>query len=144
MGLFNLLKKKDECFCKYVIEFPFKACELNDTTKEMSGVDAFKYLNEDKKKDICSNFEYSNLQNYFDDIGKKIIDMKMSFIIKGVIHIEVFMREDLDEISKEKLLGFIKGQLSDGWGEDEFCFSKHGTKYQLLFWNNDDWYIKYI
>ena len=91
MGLFNLLKKKDECFCKYVIEFPFKACELNDTTKEMSGVDAFKYLNEDKKKDICSNFEDSNLQNYFDEIFKTIIIMSMSFIIKGVIHIEVFI-----------------------------------------------------
>ena len=144
MGLLNLLKKKDKCFCKYVIEIPLKAYELDDTSKEISGIEVFKYLQESTKEDVCNNFEYSNLQNYFGDIGKRIINMKMNFIENGVIHIEVFMREELPETGKEDLLGLIRGQLSDGWGESEFCFSKDDTEYQLLFWSNDDWYIKYI
>lgn len=144
MKLFNLFKKKDICVCEYVIEFPFKAHEENDVSKVVSGIETFKYLTTNKKDKICNNFEYSNLQDYFDDVGNKIINMKMNFIESGIIHIKVFAKEDLSAINKEKLLTFIKGQLSDGWGEEGFSFRKNGINYELIFWDNNNWYIKYV
>ena len=143
MSIFNFFKK-NKCTCKYTIEFPIYAYEENDTSKIIQGTDVFKYLSENKKKDVCDNFEYSNLQAYFGDIGKKILNMKMNFIENGVIHIEVYLKEELSDIDKDKLLAYIKGQLSDGWGEEEISFRKNSIKYELMFWNNENWYIKYI
>ena len=68
----------------------------------------------------------------------------MTFIETWGIHVTVSAKEDLSETEKEELLKFIQGQLSDGWGEDDFSFNRNGTTYNLLFWDNTGWYIKCI
>ena len=35
--------------------------------------------------------------------------------------------------------------MSDGWGEGNFYYTDLlGNDYQIAFWNNKNWYIKYI
>ena len=64
MSIFNFFRNNDKCTCKYTIEIPAYAYEENDTSKIKLGTNVFKYLSESKKKNICDNFEYSNLQKY--------------------------------------------------------------------------------
>lgn len=161
MGLFDRLKKdkkssiteeKYEIVKIYDIEFPFYIDlyktdwdEENDNMIELGGKDAFEYLSSDNIEEVCLDFESSELHQYFDDLGGKIIQMKMRFLENGFIRLSVSAKDMFSEEEKQKLLKFISGQMSDGWGEGNFDYEKDtGETYSIRFWKYNDWSIGYI
>ena len=141
MGLLNLFKKKKYL---YKIEFPFRAYEEDNPDNVISSTEIIKYMDSDDIDKIINSFEYSNLQQYFNEIGKKIKKMTLNLECSKYAQISIYTLCELTTIEKEQLLNLIKGQLSDGFGEDEFSIHISHKKYCLEFWNNQDWFIRYV
>jgi hypothetical protein len=158
MGLFDKFKNKNSNIAKaikevvaiYNIEFPFYVdvydidCDEEKST-ELYGEKAFNYLSAEDMNGICLYFENSELYKYFNDISRKIINIKMNFLSDGHIRLSTSVNESFSETEKQKLLDLITGQMSDGWGEGDFDFEKNtGETYSISFWKNKNWNIKYI
>ena len=158
MGLFDKFKNKNSNIAEaikevveiYNIEFPFYVdvddidCDEEKST-ELYGEEAFNYLSSEDMNGICLCFENSELYKCFNDIGRKIINIKMKFLANGHIRLSALVNEIFSETEKQKLLDLITGQMSDGWGEGDFDFEKNtGETYSISFWKNKNWNIKYI
>ena len=166
MGLFNLFKDNkapknsiekvtstDDTLETYNIEFPFYVKlykkdfneDRGDEPIELKGNEAYKILENDNIEGICYDFESSELYQYWEDLSKKIINMKMQFLEKGYIKISVSVREKLNDTEKQELLSLITSQMSDGWGEGNFDYlSDNNDRYNVIFWEYNNWNINFI
>lgn len=166
MRLFNLFKdnktpknnieketKNDDIVEIYNIEFPFYVNlykkdfneDSGDEPIELKENEAYRILTNDNIEDICYDFESSELYQYWDDLSKKIINMKMQFLEKGYIEISISVREKLNDTEKLELLSLITGQMSDGWGEGNFDYlSDNNDRYNVIFWKYNNWNINFI
>ena len=141
MSIFNLFKKQKYL---YKIEFPFRAYEEDNPDNVILSDEIIKHMDSDVIDNIINSFEYSNLQQYFKEIGKKIKKMTLNLENFKYAQITIYALCELTTIEKEQLLNLIKGQLSDGLFEDEFLIDINHKKYCLEFWNNQDWFIRYV
>lgn len=164
MGLFNLFKndkennidketRNDDIVEIYNIEFPFYVNlykkdfneDNGDEPIELKEDEAFGILTNDNIEDICYDFESSELYQYWEYLGKKIVNMKMKFLEKGYIQISVSVRERLNDTEKQELLSLIAGQMSDGWGEGNFDYLRdNNDRYNVIFWKYNNWNINFI
>ena len=166
MGLFNLFKdnkvtknnieeqtRNDDIVEVYNTEFPFYVNlykkdfneDSDDEPIELKGNEAYRILTNDNIEDICYDFESCELYQYWDDLSKKIINMKMQFLEKGYIEISISVREKLNDTEKQELLNLITGQMSDGWGEGNFDYlSDNNDRYNVIFWKYNNWNINFI
>lgn len=159
MGLFDKFKKKNITSEKnnivedYNVKFPFYVNvykkdfneESGDEPIELKEEEAYKFLTNDKIEEICFDFESSELYQYWDGLNKKIVNMKMQFLENGFIKVTIFVRDNLTDDDKQKLLKLISGQMSDGWGEGNFEYTnENNNEYRVIFWKYNDWNIEYI
>lgn len=137
----------------YNIKFPFYIDlykidfdeEKGDKPIELTGEDAYKILTQDDIEGICFDFESSELYQYWDRLGKKIINMQMQILENGFIKIIVSVRHVLSDDEKQELLNLLSGQMSDGWGEGNFDYEKEtGERYEVRFWKYSDWNIDFL
>jgi len=146
----NEMNKEDKTYNvveTYTVKFPFFIdIEKEDCEDvELSGNKAYEYLIKDEIEGICLSFENCEIHKYFDKIGEKIVKMKMQFLEDGYIKVSILVREKFLDDEKQKLLEFITGQMSDGWGEGDFDFeNNNGEWYSIRFWKDKNWNIDFI
>jgi hypothetical protein len=155
----------------YIIEFPYRGkIELEDLDCDdeyISGKDVYLYLDQETIDGINWSWNSSNMIDFMDDkeVKIKIEDMELSIKENGICHMYVKVYEELTQKDKEYVLDYIKGQISDGWGEGNFDYIYNKNNKELYFywdfteksqdkecipfsikfwWYDKDWYIKYI
>ena len=135
MGLFDSFKKKKEKIKKdiaktYTIEFPYRGIiELEDLEEDseddeyISGKDVYLYLDQNTIDGINMSWNESNMTEFINNtkVKSKIADIELSIKENGICNMYVKAYEELTDEDKEYVLNYIKGQASDGWGEDNFC-----------------------
>ena len=129
-----------------LVEFPI-CVELYDDKDDITyifGSDINKYWFDNNKDVIIYDFDASKVWEY-SSLKDKINIMRLYILDNGLANIEIEFNTILNSIEEEYLLEFIKGQMSDGWGEGILDDTlDDGTNFNISFWNNKDWYIKYI
>ena len=179
MGLFDSFKKKKEKIKKdiaktYTIEFPYRGIiELEDLEEDseddeyISGKDVYLYLDQNTIDGINMSWNESNMTEFINNtkVKSKIADIELSIKENGICNMYVKAYEELTDEDKEYVLNYIKGQASDGWGEDNFdyIYDKNNKKIYFywdskdkaedddcipfsiqFWWDEKDWYIKYL
>lgn len=149
----NLQKKKEKSIDTYIIESPFygyKVLEIDngEEWKYFTGKEVYNWLSNDDIDGINWSWNSNNIVEYISNVGlkKKISDIQLYLNKNGTCRFFVEVLEELSEVDKNLIINFIKGQLSDGWGEGNFDYEdEKGEKFELSFWKNDgSWNIKYI
>jgi len=129
-----------------LVEFPL-CVELYDEKDDITyifGSDINKYWFDNNKDVIIYDFDESKIWEY-SSLKDKINIMHLNILDDGLVNIEIELNNKLNSIEEEYLLEFIKGQMSDGWGEGILDdTTDDGQNFIISFWNNKDWYIKYI
>ena len=70
--------------------------------------------------------------------------MQMQFLENGFIKITVSAVNSFSGDEIQELLNLLSGQMSDGWGEDNFDYEKEtGERYEISFWKYNDWNIEF-
>lgn len=173
MGIFDIFKKKEEqkeVIASYTIEFPYRGkieSEDIDDDEYITGEDVYLYLDQDSIDGINSSWNDSDMAGYIDnnDIKNKINNMELSIKEKGLCNVYIRTYEELTNEDKEYLLNYVKGQVSDGWGEGDFDYIYDSESKELYFyldsqekakekkcisfsiefwWYDGNWYIKYV
>lgn len=150
----NTLNKKSlEDINTYIIEFPFFGfkvfySEKGEEWKYYSGKEVYKWLSQEEIDGINWSWNSCNMVEYItnENIKKKISNISLFINKNGTCRIFVKVLKDLNDKEKKLIIDFMTGQISDGWGEGNFCFKdENGEEFTLSFWKNDEnWYIKYI
>ena len=128
------------------VEFPLcvELFDNDDNITYIFGNDINKYWFDNNKDVIIYDFESTKIWEY-SSLKDKINVMHLSILDNGLANIEIELNTILNSIEEEYLLEFIKGQMSDGWGEGILDdTTEDGQNFIVSFWNNKDWYIKYI
>ncbi len=181
MGLFDMFKKNEqkddlqrEVFKTYIIEFPYRGkieCKDIDNYEAADeyiiGKYVYLYLDQDSIDGINSSWNDSGMVSFIEDneIKNKINDMKLFVKNNGICNIYVKVYEELTNEDKDYLLNYVKGQVSDGWGEGNFDYIYNKETKELYFywdsqdklkdnncipfsidfwWYDNSWYIKYV
>ncbi len=180
MSLFKFFEKEKiknnmqrEIFKTYIIEFPYRGKielesldEDSEGDKYIEGKDVYLYLDKESINGINSSWNGSDMINYIDnnEIKNKINDMELSIKENGICNIYVKVYEELTSEDKDYILNYVKGQASDGWGEENFDYIYNKETKELYFywdfqeklkdkncipfsidfwWYDNSWYIKY-
>ena len=136
----------------YLVEFPFKGIrelELDEEPKEdefMAGELLIKAADKEFIEYVKWNWYASTLTDFMDQpLKEKVNNFYLTLNANGKCIAVIPTYSELTEEDKKYLLDFIKGQASDGIGEEDYVYEYEGKKYSLLFWwKQDDWYIKFI
>lgn len=149
----NSKKKKEKSINTYIIESPFYGYKVLETEngeewKYFTGKEVYNWLSNDDIDGINWSWNSNNIVEYISNVSlkKKISDIQLYLNKNGTCRFFVGVLEELSEADKNLIINFIKGQLSDGWGEGNFDYEdEKGEQFELSFWKNDgSWYIKYI
>lgn len=149
----NSKKTKEKSINTYIIESPFYGYKVLETEngeewKYFTGKEVYNWLSNDDIDGINWSWNSNNIVEYISNVSlkKKISDIQLYLNKNGTCRFFVEVLEELSEVDKKLIINFIKGQLSDGWGEGNFDYEdEKGEKFKLSFWKNDgSWYIKYI
>jgi len=121
-----------------IFKYPFYVEVLSDDSDErkvITGADVYKYVDSELKDAIIYDFAESGLARFYDD-SSAVTDMTLEFDDGGFIIIRALVRRNNDDKIRESLDSFIKGQLSDGWGEGfegEEYFADDDSRFIISF-----------
>lgn len=147
--MFFKKKKKEEVkptIDTKIVEFPLcvELYDSNDNITYIFGSDTNKYWFDNNKDVVIYDFDATKIWQY-SSLKDKINIMHLNILDNGLVNIEIELNTILNSIEEEYLLEYIKGQMSDGWGEGILDdTTENGQNFIISFWNNKDWYIKYI
>ena len=137
----------------YNIEAPLmiesvKYTEAKEVRKKYKGEKIRNWITDDDIEIIKWSWYSGEMYQYIDneELKNKINDITLDIDKAGFVRIKIYVYQELLENEKDEILDFLKGQLSDGWGEEDYDFTKEdGTEYIVNFWEyNKDWYIKFV
>lgn len=99
------------------------------------GKDVYLYLDQDSIDGISSSRNDSNMVSFIDnnEIKNKIHNMELSIKENGICNVSVKVYEELTNEDKDYILNYVKGQVSDGWGEGNFDYIYDKEKKNYIF-----------
>jgi len=131
----------------------YGGCGADDLPEELSPLEAVYYMDEIlaaiEKEKLPSEDDRGLMVYFYDDqaLSEKIYSLhptveEWNGKLWGVMIAEVY--GELTEVETAKLLDFIIGQLSDGWGEgfEQRPIKTNDGEIYVSFWNSDHFFIK--